>query len=452
MNDGGANLSALKHSEKASLYTPVYQGSTTLRCPFHLTVIASALCIVHLLLPIERGFPVVRIGGYPITLTLLVSVLSFAILLIDSKGGIIASFPRKYVPHQLFVVWVLLIAALVSQDIEASVFVVFSYFATFILNFLIIYYLFKRGLRQQFVYLLCAVISVAALVGVVEGFFRYYLPFYRDWFLTHDYQAMQYGMIRSDFRALGTLGNPIIHAAALALAVPFALEIKQSLLRLMLICLLLLATIFAVSTTTMVMWLLLLVGFLLTSKRKIRFRVLFVALVIISVVLLLLNFTEIVPAFVLSGWSREFSFGNQSGDQFKNIQVRIDLFFWTLARFGDDLNFVNLLFGRGLKSTIEMVQALGLGRLATLDNQYTTLLLESGVLGLFAYLMVILNTLIGHRWAIRKTLHWYAVLSLVMAGLAFTTIYYSTFNFVWVASIAVLAFDSQVRRSKKVVL
>jgi Zn-dependent protease with chaperone function len=97
------------------------------------------------------------------------------------------------------------------------------------------------------------------------------------------------------------------------------------------------------------------------------------------------------------------------------------------------------------------VQTLGLGRLATLDNTYTTVFFESGALGLMAFLAVGSNVLVGHRWAIRKNLHWYSILSLLVAGFAFTTIYYATFNLIWVASVATLAFDTQGRSNRRVV-
>jgi len=367
------------------------------------------------------------------------------VLLIYSKGRIISSFPKRYVPYQFAVVFSFFVSTLISNDVEAGLFVVWSYFTTFILNFFILYYLFKRGFRQKFVSILCTVISIAALIGIVEGIARYYLPFYRDWFLMYDYQAMQHAMARSDFRVLGTLGNPITYSTAMVLALPFALEVKHHLLRSLVIVLLLMATIFTVSTTTAMMWLILLAGFLSTSKRKTRQTFFIVAIVIMLTIFLMLRFSK-ATGYLVSGWSQEFAFGDQPNNQFLNVQIRRDLFFWILRRFGGDLNFVNVLFGHGLKSTVQAVNTLGLGRLSTLDNQYTTILFESGILGLFTFLAVSFNILVGYRWAIRKSLHWYSVLSLLMAGMAFTTVYYTTFNFVWVASVAALAFDTKVRK------
>jgi len=421
----------------------------TRRCPTYLSIMAAALCVVHLLLPIERGFPVVRIAGYPVTLTLLVSTLSMLILFMGSNGRIITSFPKKYLPYQLVVVWFFLISAFISDDVEASLFVVLSYCATFVLDFLIIYYLFKLGFRQHFVNIMCAVVAVAALIGIAESVFRYYMPFYRDWFLTYNYQAMQHAMTRSDFRVLGTLGNPIIYSVVMVLAFPFALEIRYRLLRILMVGILLIVTVFAVSTTTAMMWLVLLSGLFLVSGRKTRFKFLIAAVAVIVIALLISRFLKDAMGSLVSGWSREFAVGEQANEQLINIQIRLDLFLWVFTRFTYDP--VSLLFGHGLKSAILTVQTLGLGSLATLDNTYTTIFFESGALGLMAFLAVGSNVLVGHRWAIRKNLHWYSILSLLVAGFAFTTIYYATFNLIWVASVATLAFDTQGRSNRCIV-
>jgi hypothetical protein len=447
MHSNSTNASVLGHQDLRA--DGASCSNSTFRCPTRLVVIiAVVLCAVHLLLPIERGFPVLRIAGYPVTLTLLVSTLSMLVLFIDSNGRIIITFPKRYVPYQLLVAWIFLVSAFVSNDVEAGLFVVLSYFVTFVVDFLIVYYLFKRGLRRLFVAILCTTASIAALIGIVEAIFRYYLSFYKDWFLMYDYQAMQHAMTRSDFRVLGTLGNPIVYSVAMVLAFPFALEIRHRLLRSLVIVLLLAATIFAVSTTTLMMWLILLTGFWLTSGHKTRLTLFLVAIVVILAIFLTLQFSQEVKGYLLPGWSREFALGNQTNEQFLNLQVRYDLFFWSLARFWDGLSFVSLLFGYGLKSTIQAVKSLGLGRLSTLDSQYVTILFESGILGLVSFLAVGFNVLVGYRWAARRSLHWYSVLSLLIAGMVFTAIHYATFNFVWVASVAALAFDTQVRRSE----
>ena len=451
MNGNRANTSALRCQSDPLSNSPSYARRAP-RCPAYLSVIITALCVVHLLLPIERGFPVLRIAGYPITLTLLISVLSMLVLLIESNGRIITSFPKRYVPYQLVVAWVFLVSAFVSRDVTAGLFVVLSYSATFILDFLIIYHLFKRGFRQQFVNILCVVISTAALIGIIEGVFRYYLPCYRTWFLMYNYQAMQYAMIRPDFRALGTLGNPIVYSAAMAMSFPFTLEIRHRLLRFLMAGLLLTATMLAVSTTTAIMWLVLLAGLFLISRRKTRLILSIIAMIALLAILLTLRFSKEAMGYLVSGWSREFAFGDLANDQFLNIRIRRDLLLWTLTRFGGDLSFSSILFGYGLKSAIQAVQALSLSRLSTFDNTYATILFESGILGLISFLAMAFNVLVGYRWAIRKSLHWYSILSLLMAGMAFMAVYYATFNFVWVASVAALASDARLKRQSDAVL
>ncbi len=406
-------------------------------------ILIFVLCIVHLLLPIERGFPVIRIGGYPITLSMLVSIVIFAFLFVRSGGYIVWALPKVYVPYQIIVVWIFLISALISTDVEAGLFVVLLYFITFVVDFLIIRYLFQKGFRREFSVILCIVASVAALVGIIEGVFHYYLPFYRQAFLNYNYESISYAMIRSDFRALGTLGNPLIYSVALLLVVPFAMEIKSSLKKYLVVMLLILAFFFAVSTTALVMGVILFVGYYILSPHKLRFVQvgLLAALAVMLWMLFISPSSDGGESSIFSSWAAEFAFGEYENPQIRNIQIRRYLATRSLEIFWSDKSFTSVLFGHGLKSSIEAVSVLQLGSFNTFDNIYATLLFESGILGLGAYLLMGLNTLTSFRQRAKDNLHWYSVLGLFVAGISFTTIYYNTFNFVWVASVAALLFD-----------
>jgi len=375
---------------------------------------------------------------------MLVSIATFVFLFVRSDGHIVWALHKVYVPYQIVVVWIFLISALISTDVEAGLFVVLLYFITFVVDFLIVNYLFRAGFRQEFSIILCTVASAAALVGIIEGVFHYYLPFYRQTFLNYNYESMSYAMIRPEFRVLGTLGNPLIYSVAMILVVPFAMEIKSPLKRYLVIMLLIMASFLAISTTGLVMGVILFAGYYILSPRKLHF--IGVGLLAVLAVVLLASF---IPPFfegggsnIVSTWAAEFAFHDYGDPQAMNIQIRRDLFAWSLERFWSDKSFASMLFGYGLKSAIKAASALQLGSLDTFDNTYTTLLFESGILGLGTFLLMGLNTIISFRKRAKDNLHWYSVLGLFVAGMSFTTIYYNTFNFVWVASVAALSFDS----------
>ncbi len=121
-----------------------------------------------------------------------------------------------------------------------------------------------------------------------------------------------------------------------------------------------------------------------------------------------------------------------------NVQTRSDLLIWAVNYFSDLNDPLTILFGAGLKSTISLVSDLSLGTNTTLDNTYTTLLIETGLFGLLAYIYMACSILFSLRKYANKDLHWYSILAIFVAGVSFTTIYYSTFNLIWVASTAIL--------------
>lgn len=401
-------------------------------------VVTLCLAVVHLLLPIERGFPVIRIAGYPFTLTLLVSVAAFVFVVVDSNGSILHSLPKRYFPYQILVTITLLLAALLASDMQAGLFVVLSYCATFALDFLVVYYLFRRGFRRAFVLIICGVAATAATIGIVEGLFRLYVGVYADWFLGFDFATMSFAMTRTDFRALGTLGNPILYAVAMTLAVPFALEIRNRVIRYGLVAALFLASCLALSTTAVVVWFVYSIGFMVLSQQRKQFVLLAIILVGVGMGVRTslagddaVNFDATVQRLVV---------GNLD-----NTNTRQLLRDQALELFRNERSVITILFGHGLKTAIEVVRGAGVSSLTTLDNAYATLLYETGLAGLGAFGLMGVNVIVSLRRFARQNLHWYAALSLFVMCLVFDAVYYSTFNFLWVASVASLAFEAKSR-------
>lgn len=414
------------------------------------TFISLALSVTYLLLPIERGFPTVRILGYPFTVTILISSLSFLLLLpfsvkivvkaVSGKNALSLRVPVKaiqvlrsnYVVLQFAVIIFMFVATIVSEDFTAGMFVVISYFVTFALNFVILLYLFQSGFRREFVTILCIVIAVASLVGVIEGLFRAYIPFYLDTYLNYDFARTQYAIVRPEFRVFGTLGNPIVYGIEMALAIPFVAEVTNKPIKYILIALLLLAGFLTLSTTVVILNAILLGGAFIISR--IKLRVLFLAFTL----LMLLALVAMLFPEVLVQIANSPQLGRAIGGNASNIAVRQYLLSWTLEHTWDGSNIGILLFGHGLKSSIAAVTSLGIGSIDSLDNTYTTLLYETGTLGLASFVLMGWCLCIGLAHSHKHSLHWYSLLGLLIVGLSFTTIYYSTFNLLWVASVATL--------------
>lgn len=395
------------------------------------------LCATALLLPIERGFPIIRIGGLPFTLTLLVSFACFGLLFVESLGRIVWRVPKKYLLLQGLFLWIMVMAALIAPNVRSAFFVVLAYFATFVLNFLIFYYFFKQGCRYLFVGILCGVAALAAIVGVIEGLTQIYLPIYASWFLGFDPDTMLYAMTREQFRVLGTLGNPIVYAVAMVLTIPFAMELRNAIFRYGLALLLLVAAILAVTTTAVLMILILAVGYLVSTKRLLQ-KTAMIALAGIV-------FVFLVAPNLVSRFGDTIFVRLVAGDP-TNIDARTYLLEVAWDQFTDEPSLTTLLIGFGLKSTTaENYGSIFSSGLGTIDNTYATVLIEMGLLGVGVYLILCMSILVGYRIYMLRSLHWWAILSLLAAGVAFTTIYYATFNLVWVASVATLAYYDHQR-------
>ncbi|MBI5034845.1 MAG: hypothetical protein HZB51_30340 [Chloroflexi bacterium] len=395
--------------------------------------IALALCAVHLLLPIERGFPTPRIVGLPFTLTILVSMIVGVVLFFESNGKILVILLDRYVRIQLFIVWLFSFGAVISANLQSGMFVALSYFITFVLDYMILVYLFRRGFRSEFIAILVFVAFLATLVGAAEGIVGYSLSFYTDAFLNAN-------VIRG-FRVLGTLGNPIIYPMALILAVPLIMEIKASYIKYPMIGLVFVVSLLAISTTAVLMWALLGLGIAMISKRKVRL------IVIVAVAL-----TLILLAIPSLGWDSGY-IGSIPLERLVltnpvSTQTRLDVLFGVWDIYVRDLDVFRLLVGYGLRSVSPAVQSLGL-QTDTPDNVYMALLFENGLLGLGAFLFLGAAILWRFRWSIWKRLDGYAILAWFVAGFIFTTIYYETFNFVWVALVANLTVIGATSKMEK---
>ena len=227
-----------------------------------------ALCAVYSLLPVERGLGTVSlVAGVPLTVTMIVSAVSFLVLVAESNGRILVPRCRRYtVPQGLFVAS-LAIAAALSRDPKGGMFVTLNYGITFIVNF-----------RNALITIICATAAAAAAIGFLESAFGYYLPFYEGCFRRFAFHEMTFAMAQRGafFRVLGPLGNPILHGVLLSLALPFALSVK-GLMRVVWVSILLAGIVTCTSMTGILMAFIVLVGLGLRYARRGPFALFLVA-------------------------------------------------------------------------------------------------------------------------------------------------------------------------------
>lgn len=407
------------------------------------SLIIGVLCIVNMLLPVERGFPGVRLLSYSLSLPVVVTVCASLFLLHVSKGEFVKLLKDKYCFAQLIFVGILLTASFSAENLPRALQVVLNYFSTFVLNYLILTYLFKQGGRQIFVNIICIVASIAAVVGILEGYFQIKVPFYEA--INTLYRAQKgYGAEDlSTLRITGTLGNPIVYGTMLMFVIPFALEIRTKILRYFLVSLLIAAVLPSVSRTPLLLLLVLLLGIcIITVRTKGFFAVNFGLLTIVCIGFLLSSGVTIENTIIAPWIDRLSGTGNWGYSAAENVEVRQAMAQGVLSGTAGDESSMQFLFGHGVLSTASLGIELS-GSVATVDNNYITIFYETGLLGVIFYIYMWCRFLWRVRCEGTENLHLYSIIGLLLIGVSFVTAYYMTFNFVIVASIAALSTKRQ---------
>lgn len=413
-------------------------------------LIIGVLCTVNMLLPIERGFPGVKLLNYSLALPVVTSLLVSILLVYTSKGKFLKSLNSKHCVAQLIFAGILALGSFNSENSLRALQIALSYFSTFVLNYLVLVYLFEHGARQLFINTICVIAALAAVVGILEGYFQIRLPFY-DAINTLYRAQKEYGA--EDFSTVrigGTLGNPIIYGTMLMFVIPFASELRIKVFRYLLVCLLVAAMLPAVSRTPMLLLGTLLIGGYITVGHVKGFS--------------LVNFgmmTVLCAGFLMSGWGtaeniilapwveRLSGTGNWGYSAAQNVEMRQSMAQAILSGTAGGESPVQFIFGHSVLSTNTLGRELS-GAVDTVDNTYLSVFYELGLLGIIFYVYLWCSFIWRMRSKATVSLHFYSVVGLLLIGVSFVTISYMTFNFVIVASIAVLSTSQQKMVSNKV--
>jgi hypothetical protein len=388
------------------------------------------MCAVHLLLPIERGFPVLRLGGVPLVLPFVVSVAAATYLFIESGGRLLSLFARSYAVGQILVVAVLCIASARAARPTAGLAIALFYMSTFVIDYVVLTYLFERGHRQAFVRIIVVVGVLAAAVGIIHGLLGIDLAFYDS--LADDFRRQQGWGDDVHRRAAGTLGNPIIYAVAMMLLIPFAYEVRSRMLSSVVIAACLTAAATTLSRTAVIIGLPLIFGVVSNSRPRAAVLVLIGGLVWAGLVVTITT-NGFADDSITAAWTTRLS-GREAVENSDLRQATAQaVISWAFATTSP----VTLMFGEGLNRGGELASGIGL-RSDTIDNVFLDLLYETGFVGLVLFVGSYLHLLLGTWRRNQVRFHWFALVAWLCAGVSFVSIFYSTFNFIIVASVATL--------------
>jgi hypothetical protein len=311
----------------------------------------------------------------------------------------------------------------------------------FVLNFIVLSWIFERGGRRLFVLVLCWVAVTAAALGVAEGLFSYRPPVFVDWFSNYQYELGTEAIgVGEGYRVNGTLGNAIVYAMAMILCIPFAAEIRSKWARIGVILLLVVAAAYTISKVVALAVLPVCIWALWRLKAR-RFILWggFLTLLALGSQLAPGAGQRVLETLLFSRWSARLSDPRTAA---YSLGVRAEMAGSVFSGATDPGSF---LIGHGLLSESRVSREF-IPELGTLDNTYLTFYYETGLVGLLAYLYAFVGPLWDLRHLAKRSLHYWAVVSLLMGSVSFVSYHYYTFNFVAAASIATLYAEQQVRR------
>jgi hypothetical protein len=397
--------------------------------------VSLVLCSLALLVPIERGFPTLQIAGIPFRWPFVVAVAIVAALVALDGRRINRIASRRYCLRHACVVVVLVAGALRSQLPVTAIARVLAYLTAYVLNFIVLTWIFERGHRNVFVVVLSCVAIVAAILGIAEGALGVRPAVYGGWFDNYDQGLGGFEVgLGSGYRVNGTLGNPIIYAMAMVLSLPFIAEIRNRLIRFSATLLLLGAAAFTISKVAVLAILPFLVW--IVWRFKLRSLVAF-AVGLLAIGVLIHGVSPRVSDETFGGQLLARWVTRLTDPQSVYLSTGLRTSMASLALSTKATTAATVLVGHGLLSESEVSRAVYAG-LGTIDNTYLNLYYETGLVGLAAYLYAFGGALWSLRRMARVTMHYWSVVALLIASVVFVSYHYYTFNFLATASLASL--------------
>jgi len=390
----------------------------------------------HYMLPLERGFDYIDLGDHPLPIAVVISMFVFGTMLLLSNGKVLRYCYDDFGRWQCLLSFIIVLSALHSDIPLASFSLAVRYFTIWVLNYASIRYIMESKSRETLVHMICFMAGLAAMVGIMEGLFSVRLPIYQHWVESYYGAHANLANIQDFKRCTGTLGHPHIFSTALLLTLPFVWQLRPRLLQIPLCGMILIASLLTVSRSVIVFLCVLSLGYFIVSKSKVFLAV---GVVFLSVVMLTtLSDTDLVkssPQLLL--WAQRLNLveGTEGTNASQSESGRLGMWTTAMSEFVGE-GVVSQLFGGGMMSSVDVAEE-GTNN-NTLDNTYITILYEQGIFGLLLFCFIFGALLWKLRRFATSSLHVCSIFGLLMVGQTFVLIYYSTFNFVALASIAYL--------------
>jgi hypothetical protein len=423
-------------------------------------ILAGFLIGFYVLLPLDRGFPPVPLFGRPLNSAIAATLGVLIVLIVQSRGAVLSFLRERYCVIQSIYACVLVAAALRAPSPPAALHWTLLYYCTFVLNYVILRHVTRLHGSHWVSVVVVALGVAAAAVSIVQGVIGIPLPMYDAWFQNYFSTAPEnYALPTS--RAAGTMNNPVLNSVLMALLIPFALDVKNTRARSVALFTILFAAGLSGSRTVVIV-----VVFAAGAVVVYRWcAVRALPSVALGLVLLAVSLTWLTPGEHNSRLGLlvdrlTFLVHTDAGP---NSRSRGRIAFPSASDPGAQAEVsaalgVSLRKGAVIEGIREMTQEwepltwiVGRGSFTapfigmriqpwynTVDNVFLSVLYERGLLGLTLFVGAFLSFLIATRRTAMTTVHWYAPVTLALAGLSLCWDAYSMFNILVVGSMAIV--------------
>jgi hypothetical protein len=338
----------------------------------------------QLLLPVERGFTVMKLLGAPIYLPMIINVVGIVLLLFwFPKQTFMRSLSKPWVVLNLIFAAFCFFTSLLSTDWQTSLFYSYLWISNFVFSFLIVDLLFQKIKLKGLILVICTVAVFQIAIGILEGFFQIRLPIYE---LASVRYLSSMGAVVSgergnswDSRVLGSLGDPILFGTVLMLLIPFLVKVNQRFLRFVLIGVVSLLALMTLSRTVLLFFGCYLAVYFYRSSLSQR---------VIATVALLATFVVIfnVNNSLANEWSERFQ-EELLAPETGGVAMRESMAIQAIEDGVLNSDLWSVLCGHGFYSSKE-IGGQYLQVSTTIDDAYVTVLYENGLIGLILYLLI----------------------------------------------------------------
>lgn len=337
----------------------------------------------QLLLPVERGFTVIRLFGAPIYLPMIINLVGIILISSWYPKRIFSSVSKPWVVLNLVFAIFSFLTSVIATRWDISLFYSYLWISNFVFCYLIVDLVVEKIKLKGLVLVICTVVVCQIAVGIIEGLFQTRFLMYElgslDYLLSMGAVVLGERGNTWDLRVFGTLGDPILFGSALMLSIPFLAKLNHRLIRPVLICMASFVALMSLSRTVFLFFGCYLVLYFYKSSvlKKVA-----ATLAILAIFMVVIS----IDSPLSLNWGMRLE-EERAAQEMGGVEMRTNMAVHAFEESLMNSSLWGALFGHGWYSTSEIANQY-FEVSTTIDNAYLTILYETGLMGLILYLVI----------------------------------------------------------------